>query len=102
MPEVIKDYPEPERHGITPSYGFYVRQVKNIDMHNIKVTSLTADHRSVFFFDDVIGVQANYLDIAKPTGEPRITFKNVENFSLNTVTELKNTTITKSTTTELK
>ena len=102
MPEVIKDYPEPERHGITPSYGFYVRHVKNIDMHNIKVMSLTADHRPVFFFDDVIGVQANYLDIAKPTGEPRITFKNVENISLNAVTELKNTTITKSTTTELK
>jgi len=102
MPEVIKDYPEPERHGITPSYGFYVRHVKNIEMHNIKVMSATPDHRPVFFFDDVKGVQANYLQIAKPTGDARMTFKNVEDININAITELKNIKIAKSVSTELK
>jgi hypothetical protein len=102
MPEVIKDYPEPERHGITPAYGFYVRHVKNIAMYNIKVVSATADHRPVFFFDDVKGIQGNYFDIAKSTGEPRITLKDVEDVSFNSVTELKNTKISKSASLELK
>jgi hypothetical protein len=42
MPEVEKDYPEPERHGTTTAYGFYIRHLNHLDMHDIEVIPMTA------------------------------------------------------------
>ncbi len=102
MPEVIKDYPEPERHGITPAYGFYVRHAKNIDLHNIKISSLTEDHRPVLFFDDVKGLKMKFIDVVKPTGEPRLTFKDVENINISDITDIKDIKINKAVFKELQ
>lgn len=82
MPEIEKEYPDPERHGITPAYGFYIRHAKNVDMHDIKVLSATDDLRPVLALDDVTDVNLHHINAKKMQNEPRIMLKNVKNFSI--------------------
>jgi polygalacturonase len=82
MPEVEKAYPEPERHGITPAYGFYIRHTKGVDLYNIKVRSSTLDLRPVFFLDEASEVNINQVDMVKTQQEPLIVLKKVNGFKL--------------------
>jgi polygalacturonase len=82
MPEVEKAYPEPERHGITPAYGFYIRHAKNIDMHDIKIRAATDDLRPVFFIDDVAGVNLHHINVSRTLKQPTYILKKVKEFNL--------------------
>lgn len=82
MPEVEKAFPEPERHGVTTAYGFYIRHAKNVDMHDIKIVAATADFRPVFVLDDVADINLHHINTTKTQDEPRFVLKNVKNFSL--------------------
>src|SRR4029078_3710377 len=53
VPEFEKDYPEPYRWKIMPSYGFYIRHVKHLKMHDIQVSFMTEDPRPAMMLDDV-------------------------------------------------
>ena len=53
IPEVPKDYPENRMYGTLPSYGFYLRHVKGIQMKNITINQKQADGRPAFMLDDV-------------------------------------------------
>ena len=52
-PEQETGYPDPGRFGPTPSHGFYIRHVKNIDMSNIEIVPLKEDLRPAFALVDV-------------------------------------------------
>ncbi len=82
MPEVEKTYPEPERHGITSAYGFYIRHASNIDMQNIKVIPITEDLRPAFVIDNVAGIDLRNINTAHAINVPTFTLINVKNFSL--------------------
>ncbi len=81
MPEVEKDYPEPERHGITTAYGFYIRHVIHLDMHDIKVTPLTDDGRPAFVLDSVSDANLYHINLSG-SKQPAFSLKNVNNFSI--------------------
>ena len=53
VPEFEKDYPEPYRWGKMPAWGFFLRHIKGLDMHDVKVSTLTPDARPAFIFKDV-------------------------------------------------
>jgi polygalacturonase len=53
VPEFEKDYPEPYRWGKMPAWGFFLRHIKGLDMHDVKVSTLTPDARPAFILKDV-------------------------------------------------
>jgi len=92
MPEVEKEYPEPERHGITSAYGFYIRHVNDIDMHDIKVIPMTEDLRSPFVIEAVSGINLRNINVTHAAKMPVFSLKNVTNFSVSqsgTITDKK-------------
>ena len=53
VPEFEKDYPEPYRWGKMPAWGFFLRHIRRLDMHDVEVRTLTPDARPAFIFKDV-------------------------------------------------
>jgi len=59
------EYPEPYRHGVMPSYGFFVRHVKGMEMTNVEVSYLKEDLRPAFKLEDVKGAEFNLVRPAR-------------------------------------
>ena len=41
LPEKEKDYPEPTMFGTTPAHGFFIRHVRGLEVHGIKIQTAT-------------------------------------------------------------
>jgi hypothetical protein len=82
MPEIEKSYPEPGRHGITSAYGFYIRHVNDIDMHDIKITAETEDLRPAFVLDSVSGIDLRNIKATHVPNVPTFSLKNVKDFNV--------------------
>ena len=57
VPEYEKSYPEPQKFGTIPAYGFFIRHVKNIEMDNVNLSYLGTEIRPAIrqrFFSYVI------------------------------------------------
>ena len=61
VPEFEKDYPEPYRFGVMPSYGFFVRHVRGLEMRDVEVSPLTPEGRPPFLWDDVQGKELDHV-----------------------------------------
>ena len=70
VPEHIDSYPEPAKFGVMPSYGFYVRHAKDIEMHDINIHFLGEEDRPAIIFDDVKGAELDNVDAQKPKNAP--------------------------------
>ena len=46
-----RGYPEPQRQGIMPAYGFFIRHAKGIQMDNVEVSYTEPEARPPFVFD---------------------------------------------------
>jgi hypothetical protein len=74
-------YPEPEKFGVLPAYGFFIRHVKNIQLNNVEVSYLGKETRSAIILDDVKGVELNRVKVQTVKNRPSIILKNVSDFS---------------------
>ena len=81
VPEYEKMYPEPEKFGVLPAYGFFIRHVKNIQLNNVEVSYLGKETRSAIILDDVKGVELNRVKVQTVKNRPSIILKNVSDFS---------------------
>lgn len=73
IPEETKLYPKIGMFGDLPSYGFFVRHVNGIRLHNIHVDVLNPDLRPAIAFDDVsMIVMSGCLFEGDTSGEPLI------------------------------
>ena len=70
IPEFEKDYPEPYRFGKMPAYGFFLRHVNNLDMHDVQVSTLVRDERPAFIFNDVKGVSMSHVTAQQSSNWP--------------------------------
>jgi polygalacturonase len=67
VPENEKDYPEMKMFGNDwhgprlPSYGLFIRHVKNITMNNVQITLQNPDAREPIILEDVHGLQADKI-----------------------------------------
>lgn len=59
VPEYEKDYPGPQKFGVMPAYGFYIRHAKNVEMNDVEVSFLGREIRPAFIITDVKGIQLN-------------------------------------------
>jgi polygalacturonase len=92
-PEKEDTYPEPTMFGVLPSYGFFIRHVKGIEMRDVQVSYMKEDARPPFMLTDVIG--ADFFNIRGQRGQdvPTFVLKKVENFNLQQSWPLSDTRI---------
>jgi polygalacturonase len=80
MPEDADKYPDPGMFGpTTPSQGFFLRHVTNLEMSHVEIQPATPDQRPSFYLDEVN--RADFIAVTAPTTPPA--------FSLNKVTDLR-------------
>lgn len=53
VPELEQDYPELLRFGPTPSNGFFIRHLRNLEMSHVEVAPANPDPRPAFWLEDV-------------------------------------------------
>jgi polygalacturonase len=53
VPELEREYPDPQMFGATPAQGFFIRHVEGLKMTNVEVTAMAADPRPLIVMDDV-------------------------------------------------
>lgn len=82
IPPLIDSYPDPNRFGITPAYGFFIRNVKGLKMSNIKVSYSKADLRPAFLLDQVTDADFQQISAQKDKDTPTFNLNAVKNFSL--------------------
>jgi polygalacturonase len=80
VPEEINGYPEPGRFGITPSSGFFLRHMRNLEMSHVEIANATPDARPSFYLDDVNRV--DFFAITAPSN-------NNDAFALHNVQDLR-------------
>jgi polygalacturonase len=68
VPEYENDYPEPYRWKTMPSYGFFIRHVKGLKLHNVEVSFMEDDPRPAFILDDVKGADLFKVNAQKASG----------------------------------
>lgn len=89
VPEYEKDYPEPGRWRVMPSYGFYIRHVKNLKMFDVEVSFMKEDGRPAFIMEDVKGADLFHIKGQKSPTASFIMLKNVEDFNLQQIQNVK-------------
>jgi polygalacturonase len=80
-PENEKGYPENRMFGhYLPSYGFFIRHVKNLLLNNIQLSLNEPDYRSVVKMNDVEDIKINGMQADNPGSEaPVFEITNGEN-----------------------
>ena len=63
-----QNYPEPSRLGVMPASGFFIRHVKNIELHHIDVSFLAKDARPAVVLTDVAGADFQHMNIQRFDG----------------------------------
>lgn len=82
VPPLIDSYPDPNRFGITPAYGFFIRNVKDIKLNDVEVSYLKEDLRPAFILDNVDGADFQHVRAQKSDGAPTFKLTKVKNFNL--------------------
>jgi hypothetical protein len=75
-------YPEPTMFGDTPSYGFFIRHVKDIELNNVELKLMSDDFRPAIVMDDVKGAEFVRFKAPHAQGVPTITAKSVDGLLL--------------------
>ena len=96
VPEYEKEYPEPQKFGVMPAYGFFIRHVKNIELNNVEISYLGKETRPAFILDDVKGIQLFRSRAQAVPNVKTFVLKNVENFSIEKSEGIKDQVIKKS------
>jgi len=85
VPEYEKEYPEPYRWQIMPSYGFFIRHVKNLKLHDIQTFFAKDEPRPPFILDDVKTAILYDIQPQKMAGSPVFILKNVQDIDIKNV-----------------
>jgi polygalacturonase len=64
LPEKEDGYPEPSMFGQTPSFGFYLRHMRNLEMSHVEVANSTPDARPAFHLHSV--ERADFFAVTAP------------------------------------
>jgi len=93
VPEFETRYPDPNKFGIIPAYGFFIRHVKNLIMHDVTVSFLNDDIRPPFILNEVSNASFSFIKAQKMQGVPVFVLDNVVDFSLQNTSGLNDTRI---------
>ena len=71
VPEMPKAYPEFSQHMELPAWGFFIRHVDGLTIHNIKLTALKKDYRTAIVMDDVNNHNISNLTVIEPDSDTK-------------------------------
>jgi polygalacturonase len=91
VPEMEDGYPELSGFGPTPSHGFFIRHLKNLEMSHVEVAPANADPRPAFWLEDVH--RADFFAITAPL-QPNFVLRNVADLRILWSRAAKDTTLT--------
>ncbi len=80
LPEDENQYPDPNRFGETPCYGFYLRHMRHVEMSHVELAPMLPDVRPAFSLVEVD--RADFFAITAPRANGNV-------FALNNVTDLR-------------
>ncbi|MBE7172090.1 MAG: glycoside hydrolase family 28 protein [Williamsia sp.] len=92
VPEYEKTYPEPQKFGVLPAYGFFVRHAKNLRLTDVEISFLGKESRPAIMLEGVKGAELFRIKAQKPAGTPLMVLKNVEDLRISRVNELPDRT----------
>jgi polygalacturonase len=81
-PENENRYPEPSMFGDIPTYAFFIRHAKGINMSDIEVSYLKEDFRPPFILNDVKGADFHAISAQHIPDVPIFMLNKVEDFNL--------------------
>ncbi len=81
-PENETAYPEPDRFGEMPAYGFFIRHVNGIKLNNIDVSFMKKDFRSPFILNNVKNAEFDFINAMHVPGVATFILENVSNFNV--------------------
>jgi polygalacturonase len=81
-PELIHDYPEPQRFGVIPAYGFFIRHAKNIEFNNVEISYLGEETRPAVILEDAKNISFNNFKAQTAVGVPVIVQRGVQGISI--------------------
>lgn len=90
VPEKEDAYPELLQFGPTPSHGFFIRHLKNLEMSHVEIAPQTADPRPAFWLEDVN--RADFFAVTAPQ-QSNFALHNVTDFRLLWSRAAKDTTL---------
>ena len=90
VPEIEDAYPDPNRFGPTPSKGFFIRHLKNLEMSHVEIASSAPDPRPAFWLEDVH--RADFFAITAPS-QANFTLRNVSDLRILWSRAAKDTTL---------
>ena len=91
-PEEEKSYPEPGMFGQMPSYGFFFRHVKGIEMNHVKIEYAKPEARPAIVLDDVTDASFDHLNLKRGTDHaPLFDLRGVTDFSVTDSRDLADT-----------
>jgi hypothetical protein len=90
VPENEEGYPDLGRFGLTPSNGFFIRHLKNIEMAHVEIASANPDPRPAFWLEDVH--RADFLGITAPR-KPNFVLRNATDLNISSSRAAKDTTL---------
>ncbi len=89
VPELEKDYPDPTRFGVMPTFGLFARHVKNLILDGVELRVVTDDQRPCIRLEDVVGATFDHLTAARAAGIPTFVLKGVSDFRVSQSAGLK-------------
>lgn len=90
VPENEDGYPDPRRFGPTPSKGFFIRHLKNLEMSHVEIASSLPDPRPAFYLEDVH--RADFFAVTAPL-QPNFALRNVSDLRILWSRAAKDTTL---------
>jgi polygalacturonase len=82
-PEEERSYPEPGMFGEMPSYGFFFRHVRGIEMHQVKIDCAKPEARPAIVLADVQDAWFDHLNLQRGTGDaPLFDLRGVTDFAV--------------------
>lgn len=91
VPALENGYPEPYQFGITPAYGFFVRNVTDLKMSDVELHYMSGDQRPPFFLNSITGVDFQHIRAQKANGIPTFVLNNVTGFNVYNSVNIPNT-----------
>jgi polygalacturonase len=91
VPEYEKEYPEPGRFGIIPSWGMFARHVKGLTLDHVELRTLKEDLRPAIILDEVVGADFDHVEAPPAAGVPTVVLKNVDGFATHACPGLSDT-----------
>jgi hypothetical protein len=95
VPEFEKRYPDPNKFGVIPAYGFFIRHVKNIRMNDVTISFLNKDYRAPFILDGVINAAFRNIEAQTAQGIPALILNEVTDFTIKNSAGVKDIQIKK-------